>query len=110
MSVENVSQVFTALGIKNRFRGGCDYRILQNCLKKGDVIIDWLCDANKDSGHFSVLENIDSKYVTINDPYYMGSIRTFRWSEFEPRFYDYENGKKINRYAIIIPNGRWIIR
>lgn len=66
------------------------------------VIVDWMNGRNDEDGHYALLEYVDKDCVILNDPDYPGSLRMLKRETFEKQWYDYEDGKKIERLAILV--------
>lgn len=68
------------------------------------VILDWMSGASDEDGHYSILMPIieTETAIKIEDPEGFGSYRILRREVFEKQWYDFEDGKKIERLAIVI--------
>ena len=66
-----------------------------------NIIVDWMDGVTNDSGHYSVFMGEDSNFVYLQDPAW-GTYEVMRKSVFERQWFDFENGKKINKWALIL--------
>lgn len=71
--------------------------------KKNVVIVDWMAGKDhKEYGHYCLLEDCNKNYVILNNPLCFGSYSIMKRSVFEKQWFDYENGKKVKNWAMVI--------
>ncbi len=75
---------------------GADIESLGELLDNHHIIVDWMSGPNEnDDGHYSELEKVDKGMVYLKDA-------TMTVEEFDKRFYDIDDGKRSDRWAMII--------
>lgn len=76
---------------------------LGNLVAEGNaVILDYMDGREKDDGHYSVLERVDKDFIVLQDPAYIGSVRVIPKKSFERSWYDFENGKRVDNWALVL--------
>jgi ABC-type bacteriocin/lantibiotic exporter with double-glycine peptidase domain len=78
---------------------------LQKCLQNGNIVIlNWMSDTNtEDDGHFTILEEINDKFVIMNDCEWIGYLKIIEKSKFNDVWFSVDDdGEIINRWALII--------
>lgn len=90
------------LGFKAELKNGATFKEIENYvkIKKIPVIVDWF---SGDDGHYSVVVDIDKKFIYLQDPE-LGRVRkmdrrTFQrvWFDFEPNYLKSPNDIIIRR-------------
>ena len=70
--------------------------ILTEFLPENHIIVNWMDGTDeKNDGHYSYLDRIDKDKVHLRDT-------TMTRQEFNEKWYDFEDGKRVNRWAMIV--------
>ncbi len=71
-------------------------------LTKGcHVIVNWMDGPNEeDDGHYSLLKKVEGDRVFLND-------RAMKVGTFNKKWYDIENGKRINNWSLLIRKSKY---
>jgi ABC-type bacteriocin/lantibiotic exporter with double-glycine peptidase domain len=70
--------------------------------RRYQIIVNWMDGKNyEEDGHYSILEDIDNKLTVLQDSTW-GEIRAMRNETFDKLWFDFENGKRINRWALFL--------
>ena len=107
---KDIVRVARSLGFKTLLKDFADISDIRMWVKKKTipVIVDWF---ETDDGHYSVVADIDMKYIYLQDPA-LGRIRrldiaTFKriWFDFRDRF-ESKQAIVIRRLIVIYPTGK----
>jgi len=65
-------------------------------LKDYHVIVNWMSGPNDaDDGHYALIDKVENGIVYLNDA-------TIPIPDFEKNWYDIEDGKRVNRWALVV--------
>ncbi len=97
---ENIVKAAKKLGFDGYVKEKSTLDELEKLVKNGvPVIVDWF--SPEEAGHYSVVVDLDSKYIYLADPHF-GKIMKYEIDWFKERWFDVVNDKLILREIIVI--------
>lgn len=102
-SQKNLHEGAKSIGLKAFPLKGLDIEELATLLDNHYIVVNWMDGENEDDdGHYSLLDRVENGLVYLND-------NTVPINEFEEKWYDFEEGKRVNKWSLIIWKKRAVV-
>lgn len=95
-SQKNLHEGAKSIGLKAFQLKGLDIEELSTLLEHHHIVVNWMDGENEqEDGHYSLLDRVENGLVYLNDA-------TMPVNKFEERWYDFEEGERVNRWSLIV--------